>query len=98
MFVSNGIVYGGEPKGLLKINAIKILRDRMMLVTFSTGETRLFDTGILNDGVFSGLEDDDIFNSASLDHGVLVWDNGAIDCAPEFIYENSYVYPVMEVI
>ena len=36
MFVVNGIVYAGEPKGSLKVTCIKILEDRMMLVTFST--------------------------------------------------------------
>ena len=98
MFVVNGIVYAGEPKGPLKVTCIKRLEDRMMLVTFSTGETSLFDASILNKGVFERLQSDDIFNSAELDRGVITWDRGNIDCAPEFIYKNSYEYPAPEVI
>jgi hypothetical protein len=94
----NGIVYGREPKESLKIDAIKILQDKIILVTFSTGETRLFDASILSGAVFDKLKDNDVFNSAVLEHGVLTWDNGEIDCAPEFIYENSYEYPAMEVV
>ena len=30
MFVVNGIVYAGEPKGPLKVTCIKILEDRMI--------------------------------------------------------------------
>ena len=39
MFVVNGIVSAGEPKGPLKVTCIKILEDRMMLVTFSTAQS-----------------------------------------------------------
>lgn len=38
MFISNGIVYGGEPEKLLKVTNFKILTDKMMLITFSTGK------------------------------------------------------------
>lgn len=98
MFIINGIVCGGKPKQPLKIDAFKILQDRIILVTFSTGETRLFDSSILNKGIFKKLENDFIFNHAALDHGVITWDNGEIDCAPEFIYENSFEYPALEVV
>lgn len=97
MFVMNGIVYGGEPEQPLSIEAFRILQDRIMLVTFSTGETRLFDSSILRDGVFKKLDDNSVFRHAVLDHGVITWDEGRIDCAPEFIYENSLEYPALEV-
>ena len=98
MFVLNGIVYGGEPNEPLQINSFKILPDKIMLITFSTGETRLFDATVLNGGIFEKLKDDTVFNSAKLDHGVITWLNGEIDCAPEYMYKNSYEYSVVDVV
>lgn len=92
MFVFNGIVYGGEPKETLKVINVKILPDRIMLITFSNGEIRLFDSTILNDGVFEKLNDETVFNTAKIDHGVVTWLDGELDCAPEFMYKNSYEY------
>ncbi|MBO5472662.1 MAG: DUF2442 domain-containing protein [Lachnospiraceae bacterium] len=90
MFVMNGIVYGGEPEMPLKVNNFKILPDKIMLIMFSNGETRLFDGTALKGDIFEKLNDETIFNNAELDHGVITWLGGDIDCAPEFMYENSY--------
>ena len=98
MFVFNGIVYGGEPEQPLKINNFRILPDKMILITFSNGETRLFDGTVLNGGVFEKLKDDTIFENAKLDHGVITWLDGEIDCAPEYMYNNSYEYPMIEAV
>lgn len=98
MFVLNGIVYGGEPKASIKVNNIKILPDRMMLITFSNGEIRLFDATVLKGGIFEKLSEESVFNSAVIDHGVVTWSDGEIDCAPEFMYENSFEYSTLEVI
>ncbi len=93
MFISNGFVYGGESKETIKITNAEVLPDRIMLLTFSTGEKRLFDASILNSGIYENLKDNDIFNNPKIEYGVLTWANGSIDCAPEFIYNNSYEYP-----
>lgn len=98
MFVMNGIVYGGEPEQPLKINSFKILPDKMILITFSNGETRLFDATVLRGGIFEKLKDNAVFNGATIEHGVITWLDGTIDCAPEFMYENSYEYSTVEVI
>ncbi len=46
-----GICYAGELVPCIKVSKIKILEDGMLLVEFSTGETRLFDvTSLLNKG------------------------------------------------
>ena len=94
----NGIVYGGEPKEPLNVTNFKILPDKIMLVTFSTGEKRLFDGTVLKGGIFEKLNDETIFNNAKLDHGVVTWLDGEVDCAPEFMFENSYEYPALEVV
>ncbi|MCR5137117.1 MAG: DUF2442 domain-containing protein [Oscillospiraceae bacterium] len=78
----------------MKITHVKPLPDRMMLLTFSSGETRLFDAAVLDGPVFSDLQNEDVFFSPVLDHGVVTWNDGEIDCDPEYMYEHSYEYSV----
>lgn len=92
MYIMNGIVYGGEPVTSIEISSVKALDDMIMLVCFSTGETRLFDATILQGEVFEPLKQEEVFKNPVIDHGVVTWDNGSIDCAPEFMYNNSYEY------
>ena len=67
----------------------------IMLVSFSTGEKRLFDATILQGEVFEPLKKEDVFKNPVIDHGVVTWDDGNIDCAPEFMYDNSYEYSMV---
>lgn len=53
---------------------------------------------MLKGKVFEKLNDDTIFSNAKLEYGVITWDNGEIDCAPEFMFENSYEYSALEVV
>lgn len=92
MYIMNGIVYGGEPAANIKISSVKALDNMMMLISFSTGEIRLFDATILQGKVFEPLKKEKVFKNPIVDHGVVTWDDGNIDCAPEFIYNHSYEY------
>ncbi len=92
MYVKNGIVYANEPAEEIRISEAKPLPYGMLLLTFSTGEKRLFDTTTLTGSAFKPLEDESVFNSVSVTHGFVSWQNGEIDCAPEFMYENSFAY------
>ncbi len=94
MFIRNGIVYGGEPETCIRIEGVKVLADKIMLITFSSGETRLFDASVLEGEVYKKLDDEEVFRNAAIDHGVVTWSEGEIDCAPEFMYEHSYEYSV----
>ena len=76
----------------IKVTEVKPLRGGMMLVTFSTGEKRLFDTTTLQGSAFAPLADEKIFMNPVLFHGVITWNNGEIDIAPEMVYQNSYAY------
>ncbi len=99
MFVKDGVVYGESKTTELKVESIDPLDDLCMLVTFSTGETRLFDaTTLLDLPAFTPLKDKAIFNSAEINHGILTWDDGAIDIAPMALYEKSYAYENGEII
>ncbi len=92
-YLSEGIVYGSEPQEMIKILKIKILPDFVMLVTFSNGKTRLFDANVLDGEVYKPLGDHKVFENTVIDHGVVTWLDGKIDCAPEYMYAHSYEYP-----
>ncbi len=92
MYVMDDVCYAGELKKDIKVTAVKPLRGGMMLVTFSTGEKRLFDTTKLEGSAFAPLADEKVFNNPELFHGVITWNNGEIDIAPETVYRDSYSY------
>ena len=93
MFELDGFVYGGCPTDTIKITEVKPLDDMIMIITFSSGEQRLFDATVLEGPVFEKLRDKEIFKKCSLEHGVVTWMNGDVDCAPEYMYKNSFEYP-----
>ena len=86
MFISNGIVYASERPENVQI----------MLLTFSTGEQRLFDASVLNGPAFAPLTDEKIFKDCKIVDGVVTWMDEDIDCAPEYMYEHSYAYPSLK--
>ena len=93
MYIINGIAYAGELRKDIEIKKVSALDDMMLLITFSTGEKRLFDaTVLLQYPAFKPLEHEEIFMSAKVEHGVLVWLDGDIDIAPETVYKNSFAY------
>lgn len=92
MYIVDDICYAGELIDGIKVTEAKPLRGGMMLVTFSTGERRLFDTTSLKGSAFKLLADEKIFNNPVLFHGVITWNNGEIDIAPEAVYRHSYAY------
>ncbi len=92
MYIKNDICYAGALQPEIKISNAKPLPGRMMLVTFSTGEKRLFDTTLLEGSAFASLADEEIFSHPAIFHGILTWDDGNIDIAPETVYQESYPY------
>ena len=92
MYILNDICYAGELQDGIKVTQATPLRGGMMLITFSTGEKRLFDTTVLQGSAFAPLADEQVFRNPVLFHGVITWNNGEIDIAPEMVYRNSYKY------
>ena len=92
MFTLDGIVYASEKPENISILSAKPLDNMMMILTFSTGEQRLFDATILTGPVFEHLKNEDIFKDCKVVDGVVTWLNEDIDCAPEYMYQNSYEY------
>ena len=73
--------------------AAKVVNDLSMLVTFSTGEARLFDaSSLLEMPVFAPLRSNEVFSGFAIDHGAASWAGGDIDLAPETMYKMSYAY------
>ena len=96
MYIENGIAYAGTPAKELRVRAVKALDDMMMILTFTSGEKRLYDaTQLLQYPAFQPLRDEAVFRSAAVDHGIVVWNGGEIDIAPETLYANSYAYNEM---
>ena len=71
MYLKDGIVYGEDVSKPIKVESVKVLANRMMIVTFISGETRLFDTTTLTGPAFKPLEDPEVFNNPVIDHGVI---------------------------
>jgi hypothetical protein len=92
MFEVNGIVYANNMADCIKISDAHITGDKMMLLTFSTGEKRVFDATELVGIVFEPLNDPDVFENFHISHGVITWLDESIDCAPEYMYQHSYAY------
>ncbi len=96
MYIINGIAYAGELKENIEVADIKILDDYMMIIFFSTGEYRLFDaTTLFQYPAFEALKDEAVFRSARIEYGIVIWNDGDIDVAPEKMYQDSYAYEPM---
>lgn len=96
MFTLDGIVYASEKPENISILSAKPLDDLMMILTFSTGEQRLFDATILTGPAFEPLKNEDIFKDCKVVDGIVTWLNEDIDCAPEYMYQNSYEQPTIK--
>ena len=90
MYELDGIVYADNPAPLLTVKSVRALTDYKLLVCFSTDEKKIVDiSSLLEEPVFSALKDVTVFNTAYVDYGTVVWNDGTIDIAPEYLYENA---------
>ena len=93
MYVIDGIAYAGELAPEIGVEKVVALDDMMLLLTFSTGEKRLYDaSALLGYPAFRPLEDIRVFKTAGVEHGVVIWLDGDIDIAPEMLYKDSIAY------
>lgn len=93
MFVKDGIAYASVKNGEIKIISVKVVAELSLLVTFSSGEERIFDMMyLMKYPVYKKLEDYELFKTVYIENGVLVWNKGEIDIAPEEVYNKSYEY------
>ena len=96
MYILNGIAYAGTRAEDRQVVAVKPLDDWMLLLTFASGERRLYDASkLLSLPAFAPLKEETVFKNARVDHGVVTWADGEIDLAPETMYAESYAYDEM---
>lgn len=98
MHEENGIVYSDNPEPMLTVLEVKHMYSGVYLMKFSNGVIKLFDTTILNGEVFEPLKDPAIYENPKLEFGIVTWKNGEIDCSPEYMYENGFIYNTDNVI
>ena len=92
MYIIDDVCYAGEVVPDIKVKDANVLRGGMLLITFSTGAQRLFDTTQLTGSAFEPLKDEKTLADFTISHGVITWLNGEIDIAPETMYAESYPY------
>lgn len=96
MYIVDGVAYAGTKASDMTVLSVKPLDDMMMLVTFASGERRLFDASrLLAYPAFAPLQNESVFKAATIDRGVVVWADGDIDIAPETMYRDSVAYEDM---
>ena len=98
MHEENGIVYSDNPEKILTVLEVKHLYSGVYLMKFSDGAVKLFDTTILKGEVFEPLKNPEVYENPKLEYGIVTWKNGEIDCAPEFMYENSTDYNTKDIV
>ncbi len=90
MYIVNGIAYAGEQAPALRVIGVRPLDDFCLWVRFNNGEAKMFDfKPLLKTPAFAPLADLDVFKGVYIDYGVPVWNDGAIDIAPEALYEEG---------
>ena len=92
MYIIDDVCYAGEAVSDIKVKEATVLRGSMLLITFSTGEQRLFDATLLTGSAFEPLKDEKTLADFTIFHGVMTWMNGEVDIAPETMYAVSYPY------
>ena len=92
MYEVNGICYAGRCEEGIRISDVKLLQGNLFLVTFNTGESRIFDPLQLKGSAFEPLQNEETMKDYALFHGILTWCDGEIDIAPETVYAESVKY------
>ena len=90
MYIVDGIAYAGEQAPALKVSGVRPMDGHKLWVRFSTGEAKIFDfEPLLEKPAFAPLADKAVFDGVYIDYGVTVWNDGEIDIAPEYLYDNA---------
>lgn len=98
MYEKDGIVYADNPEPILFVKDVKHMYSGVYLVKFSNEQVRLFDSTVLTGPVFEPLRDPEIYENPVIQYGIVTWDNGQIDCSPDYMYENSFEYNTKDIV
>ena len=71
------------------VEAVRAREDYSLLITFATGEKRIYNAlPLLEKAIYSPLKNLSFFMEAKADCGTVVWSDD-VDIAPEHLYECS---------
>ncbi|MCL2805731.1 MAG: DUF2442 domain-containing protein [Treponema sp.] len=88
MYEKNGIIYSDNPTPLITVKQVYPQDNYILRLRFSNGEEKKVDiSSFFNEKVFKSLQDINLFKSVYIDYGTVVWRDGTIDIAPEYLYE-----------
>lgn len=74
---------------LLDVIQVKVLEGYRLELIFENQEKKIFDMkGMVEKAPFIPLKDVSVFQTAKIDYGTVVWNNG-FDIDPEILYERS---------
>ena len=76
---------------LIWITSAKYLDGYRLQLTFNNGEVKIFDGKdiVANNPLFRSLQTITTYKDFALDGWTVSWQDGKLDLAPEFLYENS---------
>lgn len=81
------ICYAKKP--LWRVKSVVPRNDYTMLITFESGEKKLFDaSALLTKAIYSPLKNLSFFMGAKVEGDTIIWSED-IDIAPEHLYANS---------
>ena len=71
------------------VDTVKAQEDYTLLITFASGETKLYNARpLLDNAIYAPLKNITFFLGAKASCGTVVW-NDDVDIAPEHLYECS---------
>lgn len=75
---------------LIWITSAEYLGDYRLKLTFNDGAVKIFDgKDIVKKPLYQSLQSLSTFQQFELDDWTVSWENGKIDIAPEYLYENA---------
>lgn len=85
--INDYIVYAGSTPWVVK--AVEARRDYTLLLTFASGEKRLYNAlPLLDKAIYGPLKNIGLFMNAKVEGASVAW-NDELDIAPEHLYECS---------
>ena len=75
----------------IHVVAAEAQKNYLLQLTFNDGSMKTFGCKpfIRQYPAFAPLKDEKVFQDIALDGWTVTWDNGSIDIAPEYLYENG---------
>lgn len=90
MYIKDGIAYAEDNPIQLKVSGVRPKDNFILWIRFNNGEEKEFDfKPMLDKAAYMPLKNIDAFKNVYIDFGVPVWNNGDIDIAPEYLYQNG---------